>query len=121
MPPVTRARTGLPAGPAGSGHTGRQLVLLREGTGRAGAEILRQAGIPDRLCGLAGDLFGLYLGAAVHESEGWQGTQDFGEEQSEMMRQWFMSMPPDQFPNLLALADQPAHQRDDDVLARVFA
>ena len=36
------ARTGLPADP-GSGHTGRQLVLLREGTGRAGAEILRNA------------------------------------------------------------------------------
>jgi AcrR family transcriptional regulator len=67
--------------------------------------ILRQAGIPDRLCGFAGDLFGLYLGAAVHESEAWTGTQDFSEDQSEMMRQWFMSMPPDQFPNLMALAD----------------
>ncbi len=40
---MNRARTGLPADPAGSGHTGRQLVLLREGTGRAGAEILRNA------------------------------------------------------------------------------
>ena len=40
---MTRARTGLPADPAGSGHTGRQLVLLKEGTGRAGAEILRNA------------------------------------------------------------------------------
>jgi hypothetical protein len=71
----------------------------------ASLAILLQAGIPDRLCGFAGDLFGLYLGAAVHESEAWQGTQDFGEEQTEMMRQWFMSMPADQFPNLLALAD----------------
>jgi subtilisin len=43
VPPVTRARTGLAAGPAGSAHTGRQLVLLREGTGRAGAGILRNA------------------------------------------------------------------------------
>jgi subtilisin len=41
--PVTRAGTRLPAAPAGSGHTGRQLVLLREGTGRAGAGILRNA------------------------------------------------------------------------------
>jgi subtilisin len=40
---MTRARTGLPADPAGSGHTGRQLVLLKQGTGRAGAEILRNA------------------------------------------------------------------------------
>jgi len=40
---MTRARTGLPADPAGSGHTGRQLVLLKEGTGRAGAEMLRDA------------------------------------------------------------------------------
>jgi subtilisin len=40
---MTRARTHLPADPAGSGHTGRQLVLLKEGTGRAGAEILRNA------------------------------------------------------------------------------
>jgi subtilisin family serine protease len=40
---MTRAWTHLPADPAGSGHTGRQLVLLKEGTGRAGAEILRNA------------------------------------------------------------------------------
>src|SRR3984893_2178292 len=40
---MTRARTGLPAGPAGCGHTGRQLVLLKEGAGRAAAEILRHA------------------------------------------------------------------------------
>lgn len=40
---MTRARTSLPAGPTGSGHTGRHLVLLKEGTGRAGAETLRNA------------------------------------------------------------------------------
>ena len=40
---MRRARTNLPAGPAGSGHTGRHLVLLKDGTGRAGAEILRKA------------------------------------------------------------------------------
>jgi len=40
---MTRAPTHQPADPAGSGHTGRQLVLLKEGTGRAGAEILRNA------------------------------------------------------------------------------
>lgn len=40
---MTRARTNLRADPAGSGHTGRQLVLLKEGAGRAGAEILRNA------------------------------------------------------------------------------
>jgi subtilisin len=40
---MIRARTSLPADPAGSGYTGRQLVLLKEGTGRAGAGILRNA------------------------------------------------------------------------------
>jgi subtilisin family serine protease len=40
---MTRSRTHLPADPAGSGHTGRQLVLLKEGTGRAAAEILGNA------------------------------------------------------------------------------
>src|SRR5260370_40838055 len=40
---MTGARTSLPAGPTGSGHTGRHLVLLKEGTGRAGAETLRNA------------------------------------------------------------------------------
>ena len=40
---MTRARTNPQADPARSGHTGRQLVLLREGTGRAGAEMLRNA------------------------------------------------------------------------------
>ena len=40
---MTRARTNPQADPARSGHTGRQLVLLKEGTGRAGAEMLRDA------------------------------------------------------------------------------
>jgi subtilisin len=40
---MTRARTNPQADPARSGHTGRQLVLLKEGTGRAGAEMLRNA------------------------------------------------------------------------------
>ena len=70
----------------------------------ASVGVLRRAGLPDRLCGFAGDLFGLYMGAAVHESEMWQGREDGGDEQGAMLQEWFMSLPPAQFPNMLALA-----------------
>ncbi|HEX4216884.1 MAG TPA: TetR/AcrR family transcriptional regulator [Acidimicrobiales bacterium] len=75
------------------------LVLIEASMG-----ILRKAGLPDRVCGFAGDLFGLYMGAAVHESEMWQEGDQGGEEQLAMMQEWFLSLPPAQFPNMLALA-----------------
>jgi TetR/AcrR family tetracycline transcriptional repressor len=44
------------------------------------------------------------MGAAVHESEMWRDRDEGGEEQLAMMQEWFLSLPPDQFPNMLALA-----------------
>jgi TetR/AcrR family transcriptional regulator, tetracycline repressor protein len=82
----------IPLGP-------NSLVLIEASVG-----ILRKAGLPDRVCGFAGDLFGLYMGAAVHESEMWRDRDEQGEEQLAMMQEWFQSLPPDQFPNMLALA-----------------
>ncbi|HEY2562455.1 MAG TPA: TetR/AcrR family transcriptional regulator [Acidimicrobiales bacterium] len=82
----------IPLGP-------NSLVLIEASVG-----ILRRAGLPDRICGFAGDLFGLYMGAAVHESEMWRDRDEGGEEQLAMMQEWFLSLPPDQFPNMLALA-----------------
>jgi TetR/AcrR family transcriptional regulator, tetracycline repressor protein len=82
----------IPLGP-------NSLVLIEASVG-----ILRRAGLPDRICGFAGDLFGLYMGAAVHESEMWRDRDEGGEEQVAMMQEWFLSLPPDQFPNMLALA-----------------
>src|SRR6202521_1751522 len=53
---MTRARTNPQADPARPGHTGRQLVLLKEGTGRAGAEMLRNA--TGRRMGVSSDFDG---------------------------------------------------------------
>jgi TetR/AcrR family tetracycline transcriptional repressor len=82
----------IPLGP-------NSLVLIEASVG-----ILRKAGLPDRICGFAGDLFGLYMGAAVHESEMWRDQDEEGEQQLAQMQEWFLSLPPDQFPNMLALA-----------------
>jgi hypothetical protein len=44
------------------------------------------------------------VGAAVHESEMWRNWDEEGEEQLARMQEWFLSLPPDQFPNMLAPA-----------------
>jgi TetR/AcrR family transcriptional regulator, tetracycline repressor protein len=80
----------------------------------AGVGIMRKAGLPDRLCSFAGDLFGLYMGAAVHESEMWQGAEGGPVEQVEMMQQWIGSLPPDQFPNILAMGSSMVEGTSDE-------
>jgi AcrR family transcriptional regulator len=72
--------------------------------------ILRGAGIPDRIAAFAGDLLGLYLGATGYEatvpppSAG--GEPMSVEESTAMVRGYFASLPPDQFPNVLATLDE---------------
>src|SRR5215218_9976613 len=72
--------------------------------------LLRGAGIPDRIAAFAGDLLGLYLGATGYEatlpppSAG--GGPVSAEESTAMVRGYFASLPPDQFPNVLATLDE---------------
>lgn len=72
--------------------------------------LLRAAGIPDRVAALAGDLFGLYVGAhAFEETLGL--SSPTGEELAAgdviaMMRGYLASLPPSRFPNVVELVDE---------------
>jgi hypothetical protein len=80
--------------------------------------LLRAAGVPDRACAYAGDLFGLYVGAyGTEESMGLQSPT--GEELPpdtviNMARDYFRSLPGDRFPNVTALADELMRADPDD-------
>jgi TetR/AcrR family tetracycline transcriptional repressor len=71
--------------------------------------LLRGAGVPDRLAAFAGDLFGLYVGAyGAEQGSGFSsptGEDLPPEEMVRMVRDYFASMPPDRFPNVLATVD----------------
>jgi AcrR family transcriptional regulator len=70
--------------------------------------LLRAAGLPDRVVAHAGDILALYLGAyAFEESLGLMppgGTEMPPEQVVEMIGGYFASLPPDRFPNVVALA-----------------
>jgi AcrR family transcriptional regulator len=73
--------------------------------------LLRGAGIPDRVATYAGDLLGLYLGATGYEATLPPMTSATGEpltteEAAAMMRDYFASLPADQFPNVVATVDE---------------
>lgn len=72
--------------------------------------LLRAAGLPDRVAALAGDLFGLYLGAhAFEETLGLAsptGQPLPPEEVIAMIRGYLSSLPPSRFPNIVELTDE---------------
>jgi AcrR family transcriptional regulator len=72
--------------------------------------LLRGAGVPDRIAAYAGDLGGLYLGASAYE-EGMPLPSPTGEELPPekivaMFRDYYQSLPADQFPNVHAALDE---------------
>jgi AcrR family transcriptional regulator len=72
--------------------------------------LLRGAGVPDKIAAYAGDIGGLYLGATSYE-EGLPPPSPTGEELSPdqlaaMFRDYFSSLPADQFPNIHATLDE---------------
>ena len=72
--------------------------------------ILRGAGIPDRIAAFAGDLLGLYLGATGYEATlppmaSATGEPLDAEAAARMVRDYFASLPADQFPNVVATVD----------------
>jgi AcrR family transcriptional regulator len=62
----------------------------------------RAAGLPDQALAFAGDLLGLYVGAYTYEES--LEEQATSVEFVDAMRAWFSSLPPDRFPNVVALA-----------------
>jgi AcrR family transcriptional regulator len=87
--------------------TGPNVVRWAEWT----LALLRGAGIPDRIAAFAGDLLGLYLGATGYEAALPPMTSPTGEplspeETAAMVRDYFASLPADQFPNVLATLDE---------------
>jgi TetR/AcrR family tetracycline transcriptional repressor len=72
--------------------------------------LLRGAGIPDRIAAYADDLLGLYAGATGYEAT-LPVPSPTGEPLSPtdtvaMLRDYYASMPADQFPNVLATLDE---------------
>jgi AcrR family transcriptional regulator len=64
---------------------------------------LRSVGIPDQVAAYVGDLAGLYVGAFAYELEvmAWPGR---AEDLRPQLTAWLGSLPPDRFPNTVALA-----------------
>jgi AcrR family transcriptional regulator len=87
--------------------TGPNVVRWAEWT----LALMRGAGIPDRIAAFAGDLLGLYLGATGYEAALPPMTSPTGEplspeESAAAVRDYFASLPADQFPNVLATLDE---------------
>ena len=64
---------------------------------------LRAAGLPDQVAAYAGDLGSLYVAAFAHELEVSPVPQTG--EFADQAAQWLRSLPRDQFPNIVAVAD----------------
>jgi len=74
--------------------------------------VMRAAGIPDQVAAFAGDLGSLYVAAFAHEQDVTP-VADAGEFAAQAGR-WLKSLPPDEFPNTVALADQLVAGDGDD-------
>jgi AcrR family transcriptional regulator len=103
---VFQRRPGVAALTLGRVPTGPNLVRWTEW----GLVLLRGAGIPDRVATYAGDPLGLYLGATAYEAtlppmQSATGEPLTLEEVVGQLRDYFASMPADQFPNVVATVD----------------
>jgi hypothetical protein len=73
---------------------------------------LRSAGIPDQVAAFAGDLGSLYVAAFAHEQDVTPAAEpgDFAAQAGA----WLKSLPREEFPNTVALADQMVAGGGDD-------
>jgi TetR/AcrR family tetracycline transcriptional repressor len=73
---------------------------------------MRSAGIPDQVAAFAGDLGSLYVAAYAHEQDVTPLAEpdDFAAQAAA----WLKSLPPDEFPNTVAIADQIVAGSGDD-------
>ncbi|MET8143186.1 TetR/AcrR family transcriptional regulator [Sphaerisporangium sp. NPDC005288] len=72
--------------------------------------IFRAAGLPDRVAATAGDMISTFLEGFTYEQSMWQERQRntdarTWEEMRATIKAYFDTLPPDRFPNLLAMAD----------------
>jgi TetR/AcrR family transcriptional regulator, tetracycline repressor protein len=88
---------------------------------------LRAAGMPDQVAAFVGDLGGLYIGAIAYELD-MTPLADEGQKFLAQFTAWMKSLPADQFPNTVAMADTLAAGGTDerfewglDVLVRGLA
>jgi AcrR family transcriptional regulator len=63
--------------------------------------LLRGAGVPDEIAGFFGDLLGRFVDASVLEEA--RARDDIDPEEMAMMGDYIAGLPPDRFPNLLAM------------------
>jgi TetR/AcrR family transcriptional regulator, tetracycline repressor protein len=74
--------------------------------------VLRAAGLPDQVAVFVGDLGGLYVAAYAYELE--VAPPGDAERFRDQFGSWLRSLPPERFPNLLALAGKMAAGDADD-------
>jgi TetR/AcrR family transcriptional regulator, tetracycline repressor protein len=72
--------------------------------------VLRAAGIPDEVAAFAGDLGSLYVGAFAYEQE----VETGGPEFAAQALAWLKSLPADQYPIVVAMADKLVAGSADD-------
>jgi AcrR family transcriptional regulator len=83
---------------------GRNMLRVMEWS----LDLARRVGIPDQAAAYFGDILGRYLDASVLEDTARGGPDP------EMVGRYFQSLPPEQFPNLLALTGAMFTGDDDD-------
>lgn len=81
--------------------------------------IFHAAGLPDEIAATAGDILATYVDGFTHEESMWQERQREADvadwsEMSHTLRTYFASLPPEQFPTLVALSGQMFHKSNDD-------
>jgi TetR/AcrR family transcriptional regulator, tetracycline repressor protein len=98
-PGVARLSLGrVPFGPSLLGVIERMLTVLRA------------AGLPDEVAAFAGDLGSLYVGAFAYEQE----VETAGPEFAAQALAWLKSLPADQYPIVVAMADKLVAGSADD-------
>ncbi|MFF4775147.1 TetR/AcrR family transcriptional regulator [Microtetraspora fusca] len=80
--------------------------------------LLRTAGVPDRVAAIAGDMLSTYIDGFVAEEGVWQERYQGEDTKSwseirEDMKEYFGALPPDRFPNMLAVANLMVDETND--------
>ncbi|MGI5492186.1 TetR/AcrR family transcriptional regulator [Microtetraspora malaysiensis] len=80
--------------------------------------LLRATGLPDRVAAIAGDMLSTYIDGFVAEEAVWQeryegeGVKSWSEIRDDM-KAYFGALPPDRFPNMLAVASLMVDETND--------
>ncbi|MEU8269629.1 TetR/AcrR family transcriptional regulator [Sphaerisporangium sp. NPDC049002] len=80
--------------------------------------IFRSAGLPDKVAATAGDMISTYMDGFAFEESMWEERRrtseaDTWDEMRATLMGYFDALPPDRFPNLVALAGMMFHETND--------